>query len=279
MIAAIVGICNAIVIITMQITVMSQAIGICLKVANPYIMPILATLLLTFYSTFGGIRAVTFTDVLQFITFAIIIPLLAWFIFLKVDQPVSNILPMLQGQAKFQFSNLFHFNTQLVGMFLLLLSLIVSSILPQLMQRVYMSSGPVQAQEVFSYTTIFSIVISIFIILIGLFAFVGAPDLSKEEVWSHLVDHIPLIFKGFLAISLLAMAMSTADSSLNACAIMASHDIVKSLYNQKEITDALQLKIARWATLVVGLLAMIVAFYCNDLLQLLYWGLLFLYLR
>ncbi|WP_419241429.1 sodium:solute symporter family protein [Cardinium endosymbiont of Nabis limbatus] len=273
MVTALVGICSTVLIITMQISVMSQAIGICLKITNPYIMPIVATLLLIFYSTFGRIRAVTFTDVFQFITFAIIIPLLAWLMFLKVDKPVSEILPMLQGHAKFQFSNLFHFNFQLVDMLLLFLSLMASSILPQLMQRVYMSSGPMQAQEVFSYATLFSMVISTFIMLIGLFIFIGAPDLSKEEIWRYLMDHIPFFFKGFLAISLLAMAMSTADSSLNACAIMVGHDMVKSLYNQKEITDAFQLKIGRWATLVVGLLAMMLGFYCNDLLQLLYWGL------
>ncbi|MEF2228861.1 MAG: hypothetical protein V3581_02360 [Candidatus Cardinium sp.] len=95
MIAVLVGICSAIFSITMQITVMSQAIGMCFQAANPYIVPILTTLLLIFYSTFGGIRAVTFTDVLQFITFAVVIPILAWFMFLTVDKPVFTLLPML----------------------------------------------------------------------------------------------------------------------------------------------------------------------------------------
>ncbi|WP_342265534.1 sodium:solute symporter family transporter [Cardinium endosymbiont of Philonthus spinipes] len=272
-IASLVGICGAIVIVTMQINVIVQAIGICVKVVNPDVMPILATLLLTFYSTFGGIRAVTFTDVLQFITFAIIIPLLAWFMFLKIGKPISEIFPILQSHAKFQFSHVFRFDVQLVGMLLLLLSLIASSILPQLMQRVYMSSGPLQAQEVFSYATLFSIAISIFIILIGLFAFVEAPALSKDTIWNHSMGNMSPLFKGLLAISLLGMAMSTADSSLNACAIMVGHDMVKGLCNEKKVTDAFQLKIARWTTLLVGLLAMMLAFYCNDLLQLLYLGL------
>ncbi|WP_342265202.1 sodium:solute symporter family transporter [Cardinium endosymbiont of Philonthus spinipes] len=270
-IAALIGICGSIVIITMQITVMSQAIGMCISLGNPYVMPILATLLLVFYSTFGGIRAVTFTDVLQFITFSIIIPLLCWFIFRKAGKPIAEIFPMLQSQTKFQFGTLFHSSMQLVSMILLALSCLVSYINPQMVQRIYMASGCVQAQNVFSYTTIFMIIIKIFIILTGIFVFAGAPDLPKAAVWEYIMANIPPFFKGFVAISLLAMAMSTADSCLNACAVMVSHDIVQS--SQKEIADARQLKIARWTTLVVGLLAMLLAFKCRDLLKLMYWSL------
>ncbi|WP_243519313.1 hypothetical protein, partial [Candidatus Cardinium sp. cBcalN1] len=67
--------------------------------------------------------------------------------------------------------------------------------------------------------------------------------------------------------------MSTADSCLNGCAVMVSHDILKSLQKNKEIADSCQLKIARWTTLVVGILAMLLAFSCQDLLQLFYWSL------
>ena len=225
-IAALVGICNCMVGITVQVNVISQAIIMCLGSINPSVVTILSTLLLIFYSTFGGVRAVTFTDVLQFLTFAIIIPLLAWFMFLKVDKPVAEIIPMLQSQTKFQFSSVFYFNSKLVGLVLLMLSFIVCRIEPHIMQRVYMSSGPIQARRTFSYATLFNFVILFFIILVGLFVFVGAPDLSKVEIWPYIIAHIPLLFKGFLAISLLAMAMSTADSRLNACSVMVSHDIV-----------------------------------------------------
>ncbi|WP_243519009.1 hypothetical protein, partial [Candidatus Cardinium sp. cBcalN1] len=60
---AIVGICGGIVVITSQILVISEAIGMCVNLVNPFLITILATLLLIFYSTFGGIRAVTYTDV------------------------------------------------------------------------------------------------------------------------------------------------------------------------------------------------------------------------
>ncbi|WP_243018254.1 MULTISPECIES: sodium:solute symporter family protein [Candidatus Cardinium] len=271
-IAALVGICNSIIVITMQITVMSEAIDMCLGSIDPFIITILTTLLLIFYSTFGGVRSVTFTDVFQFLTFSIIIPLLAWFMFVKIGKPVVSIVPILKSQTKFQPSSLLHPITQLVGMLFLFLSDMPSYINPQLMQRVYMAADPIQARRVFSYATIFGVIIQILIISVALFIFVGSPTLPKIEIWHYVMAHIPSVFKGCLAIGLLAMSMSSADSCLNACAVMMTHDMVKVIHRKKEITDTCQLKIARWTTLVVGLLAMMVTFKCRDLLKLMYWS-------
>lgn len=53
---------------------------------------------------------------------------------------------MLQYQAKFQFSTLFHFDTKLIALFCLVLIVLVSYIVqPQLMQRVYMSSDIIKS--------------------------------------------------------------------------------------------------------------------------------------
>lgn len=271
---ALVSICTSIVIITGQVIVMSQAISICLESIDPDVITVCATLLLIFYSTFGGVRAVTYTDVFQFLTFSIIIPLLAWFVFTKTGKSVSEIGTILQSHDKFQFSNVFQFKKQL-GLFLLLLSNFASYINSGIIQRVYMSSGPSQAKEVFSYAIVFSFIIQSFIILVSLFVFAGAPDLSKGAVWDYIIAHIPPLFKGFLSIGLLAMSMSTADSFLNVSAVIVGHDILRTIKKDKEITNSCQLKIARCTTLVVGLLSMLLVFCCKDLLKLMYWSLSF----
>ena len=136
-----------------------------------------------------------------------------------------------------------------------------------------MSSGPNQAQKVFAYAFLFKLIIISFVTLVGLFVFVCAPNLPKTEIWPYIIAHIPPIFRGFLAISLLAMAMSTADSCLNACSVMVSHDIVGTIQNEEEIADDSQLKIAKRTTIVVGLFAMLLAFKCKDLFKLLRWAL------
>ena len=79
------------------------------------------------------------------------------------------------------------------------------------------------------------------------------------------------MFKGLLAISLLAMAMSTADSSLNTCSVMVTHDMIGGL-STKKISSNLQLRLTKIISFVVGILAMALTFYQRDLLELLLLG-------
>lgn len=269
MITALSGICDAIAIIAGQISVMSLSISMCLDSVHPKAITVMVTVILIFYSSFGGIRAVAFTDVLQFITFTVIIPTLAWFMFKSTGKSVAEIIPFLQSQEKFQFSKVFHFDMNLLGMGLLVLSFLMGYIEPPTIQRVYMSSSSIQAGKVFSYATLFSFVITIFIMLIGLFVFAGAPELPVTAIWGYIMAHVPPVFKGMVCISLLAMAMSTADSKLNSCSIMISHDMLQSIRSPKKAPYVHQLRLATCTSVLIGLLAMILTFYCNDLLNLL----------
>ncbi|MEF2229115.1 MAG: hypothetical protein V3581_03730, partial [Candidatus Cardinium sp.] len=124
----------------------------------------------------------------------------------------------------------------------------------------------------FSYATLLSFIIQVFVISVGLFVFVGSPNLPKEAIWEYVILHIPTYFIGFLAVGFLAMTMSTTDSCLNACAIMVRHDILRIIRKKKEMVDSFQLKIARRTTLAVGLLAMMLAFRYKNLLTLFYWS-------
>lgn len=270
-IAALIGICSCMVIMIIQIKVISQVIGICCSWVDPRIVTLLVTLLLIFYATFGGIRAITFTNVLQCITFTIIIPLMSWFIFLKLAKPITGIFATLSIYDTFQIKKVLQLNTSLLSNLLLVLSLIISNIDQTIMQRVYMASGPGQVRKVFTYATFFNIFISSFILFIGLCTFISAPHLPKEAIWDYIVESIPIGFKGFLCICLFSMAISTADSSLNCCSVMVSHDILKYVSNKKDIFDRFQLKVARLTTLVLGLFSTLLAFSAPDLVALMYW--------
>ncbi|TSJ81357.1 MAG: HD domain-containing protein [Candidatus Cardinium sp.] len=272
-VVALSNVCVSIISLVTQITVTSKAISMCVDSFDSDMITVLATLILVSYSTLGGIRSVTFTDVIQFMTFSIVIPLLTWYMFRETSIPVCEMVSFLKAQPKFQFSTVFHFDTKLVAMVALLLSGLASYVQPHVMQRVYMSSDPIQTRKVFLYSGVFGLCIRASILLIGLFVFVGAPALSVKEVWSYVMTHVPSIFKEFLAISLLAMSMSTSDSRLNVCAIMVSHDILESVRGTKEIACSYRLQLAKITSLATGLLAMVIAFYCIDLLKLMYWTL------
>lgn len=268
-ITALSGIATAIAGIAIQINVISMVVSMCINMTNTQTITIISTLILVFYATFGGIRAIIYTDVLQFITFSIVIPLLAFFMFKNIGKPISEVIPFLQAQEKFQFRHMLHCDTTLFAMIALQLSSFVASIEPTSIQRVYMSSGPIQAKKVFLYASLLSFIIWGFILLAGICVFVAKPALPMSGVWGYIMSSIPLVFRGFLGISLLAMTMSTADSCLNSCAVMVSHDIVGTLRSGREYKSNNQLLITRWTALFVGLFSMLLTFYLKDLLELL----------
>ncbi|WP_342265141.1 sodium:solute symporter family transporter [Cardinium endosymbiont of Philonthus spinipes] len=268
-IVALFSIASSIAMVAMQVHVMALSIKICISSVNPVMITVFSTLILIFYSSFGGIRAVAFTDILQFITFAIILPFLAWLMFEKLGKPVSEIIPFLCSQEKFQLNTLLHFDMNLLAMIGLILAILVSYIDPTIIHRIYISSSPIQARSTFLYAGSFGIIINIIISLIGLFVFVGAPSVQEAGIWDYIMEGMSPVFKGFLSVSLLAMAMSTADSCLNSGVVAVSHDMLESIRGASESPYPYQLRLARIASVFIGLLAMVLTFYYNNLLDLL----------
>lgn len=146
-ITALANICSSIAGVAIQINVIIQAVSMCLKDINPTILAVISTLIVIFYSTFGGIRAVTITDVLQCITFMIIIPCLAYLMFRKANQPFTNVLTTLSAYETFQFSHVFQWDKQSIKMLFIGLASFVACISPSVVQRIYMSYKVKQASK------------------------------------------------------------------------------------------------------------------------------------
>ncbi|MDD9139982.1 MAG: sodium:solute symporter family protein, partial [Candidatus Cardinium sp.] len=278
LVAALVSIIRNAIVVAMQIIAITKAIEICINLSatnNTKLIQnnitVITTCILIMYSMFGGIRSVTFTDVLQFITFTAIIPLIAWFIFRTNNQSMAEVASILYKEPKFQLNSCLHIS-KLLALLGLFLTSIVLYIEPTTVQRIYMASSPIQARKLLIYSGIFTFIIDGFIVLIALFLFVKAPTLPMNQIWPYIFENIPTILKGFIAISLLAMAMSTADSMLNVCSVMVSHDIIGNVKTVK-ITDKYKLTLARLTTLIVGIGAMLLAFWKKDLLSLLMFAL------
>ena len=70
---------------------------------------ILVTLIVVVYSSLGGIKSVTFTDVIQFFTFAVVIPIIAYTILTSIDN-VDIITNTLATNPKFDYKEVFDFS-------------------------------------------------------------------------------------------------------------------------------------------------------------------------
>lgn len=267
MIAALLATSLVVGVVAIQINVMSCAIGMCMDGIDPCMVTVLATLILISYAALGGIRAVTITDLFQLATFSVVIPLLVRFVFVKTGKSFVEVVWFVQQQEKFQCSNLFQFNGKGLATVLEVLACLFLFD-PPIVQRIYMSSSPMQVKKGFLRVMLFGLMIWVGIFLMALFVFVGDPTLLKHEVWSYILVDMSPAYKGCVVISILAMTMSTADSCLHTAAIMVSHDIMEGIRGVKTVSAVHKLRLAQCTTLVTGLLAMTVTVDHPDLFEL-----------
>jgi Na+/proline symporter len=94
---------------------------------------LIAGVIVTIYSSLGGIKSVTFTDIIQFITFCAVIPIVAYILLNSVNNTnaITDTLlnnPLFDYKKVFDFSNSSNFNYLLLffGVRFLLLTLLFS---------------------------------------------------------------------------------------------------------------------------------------------------------
>lgn len=271
-IAALFASASLIFMLAIQINAIIKTCHTCIPIDVGHNVLAFVTVLMTIlYTTFGGVISVTVTDVLQGLTFMLLIPYLACFIYNRVNQSPVTIFTTLASYEKFHFGSLVRNKGRLVEMILLGLTGIVASINPTLLQRVYMSSGPRQAARAFWMAIVIDLALIGFIVSIGILIFVHNPNSHNTEaaLYSVLKDsHVVLSLFG---ICILSLTISTADSVLNACSVFIVHDVICPLYS-KPISNVRSLLLVKLSTFIIGMVATAVAWAQEDLFKLLLMG-------
>jgi len=249
-------------VIAGQILAIFIAISMLVDSANRHITTTVATLIIITYAIHGGICSITTTNVLQFISFMIIILLLAKLMYIKTNKSIVEMVSLLGNEEKFQLSSVYSSNTKYL-FFVFLGSLFILDSL--CIHKIYMCSSPIQVKKVFLYTSLSYPFIICIVSMIGLFVFITNPTLTLPKVWPYVVANISPAFKGWLIISILGMAMSTADSCLHVCSIMFIHDIMECIGNVKNrFSCTRKIQLAKLTIIVISLLAMIIYFYNQN---------------
>ena len=130
---------------------------------KPEISISIAGTLVTLYSAFGGIRAVTFTDVVQLFAFGAIIPLLSIIIWdaLFIEHVNFDLYTALSA-PKYNFCEIFSFdNPNFWEMVTLTFISLVPHFSPAIAQRMFIAKNLGQLQKVLIYSGIAFIVIKI----------------------------------------------------------------------------------------------------------------------
>ncbi len=261
-------------IICMQFVTLGKILQSITGINSIYFI-VISGVILCIYSVLGGIKAVTITDVLQFLVLIIAIPLVASIILSKIGGYKELFLKISKKESMVLSPSKFY---NMVTLILTIYCLPEWLTLPPLMQRVFMARDKQQIRQTFFITSIIDIMIRGTSILIGLGAFILLPNICSDNVLPSVIKHYitnPII-KGVVLSGIIAVIMSTLDSFIHSLGILITRDLIEPFYNLKDKT---KLCITKFATVLTGAIAMLI---CSliisdkmDLIEILLWGMKF----
>jgi SSS family solute:Na+ symporter len=224
------------------------------------------------YSAFGGIKAVTATDVLQFLVLIVAIPMIfnvGINLSGGISETIDKIPPHLLALPDTPQA--------IIKYFFIFLGFAIPFLDPPTMQRLLMAKDLKQIKGMLRVGAIIEVPFYLAIGAIGLIAASMYPNLEPNVAFPHLVNTIlPVGLKGFAVIGLFSVVMSTADSYLNAAGISLIHDTIKPLFNLK-LNDRSELLLTQITTLVLGTIAAVIALSFKSIMSIIlfslnFWG-------
>lgn len=217
------------------------------------------------YATIGGMRAVVWTDVVQFVILAVGIPLTLFFgikhagglAAVREAIPAGHLSLPLEPLAMVSLASLF------------LTFLLGETLVPPYLQRLLIGRNVGELSRGTFFSGLFSIPFFAVTGLIGMVALALDPGLDPNLAMPFVIQQaMPSLLQGLVVGAVISIIMSSADSFLNAAAISFSNDIVRPL-RRREMTPAAELRMARMITLAVGVLAVVFAVSIKSVLGIL----------
>lgn len=206
------------------------------------------------YSSFGGIRSVTITDVIQFGVLVVAIPMICNFGLIAV----GGFGPLIEALPKSHTT--FFVDPSIIIKYLgLAFVFVLPDLDPALLQRILMGRSLRQGQTSLLITSMASIPIYAMAGLIGLIALAVMPNMEPNLAFPYLLnDVLPTGVRGIAISGILAVIMSTADSYLNIGGISLVHDIIRPL-RKKSLGDRSELRLMQIGTALLGCMSIVCA--------------------
>ena len=225
---------------------------------------IISGIVTTTYSAFGGIRAVTFTDILQGFTFGVIIPMLGftiWSQFYNTDISFVDAISDPQFNLELLFDSS---NNNFWNLILLFILCSIPAVSVPTFQRISMGSNIAQIKKAFIISAIILIIIKCIISWIPFLLYVINPDLESDQLLGYIIDTFSFSgLKGLIIVAIIAFSMSTADSYINSSSVLFTHDIY-GLFSKNRRNE---LFVARLFACILGLGSIILSLIETDLLN------------
>jgi Na+/proline symporter len=259
-VTAIAGLVHTIGILSIQIIALGP---VCewLGIGDSKEAMLLAAIIIIIYSSIGGIRSVTVTDVIQFVVLVVAIPLLA------------NVVTKEAGGIKHVFLQIpidkltiwGHKKASYYWMTLVLATFPVGLLAPPYIQRLLMTKNQRQARDMYLSGAFFLPLLLALELLMAFSSLLAYPSVKSSQIIPNIISQlVPIGLKGFCIAGLLAVIMSSADSFLGSGGLLVSQSLIKPFF-KKMGWSFNDLRVVRVVTLLMGLLSVVAAFNATSI--------------
>lgn len=234
-------------------------------------------LIVVLYASWGGIKAVTLTDVLQFVVIVAGLALIA-----HIALYEAGGIPHILRSVPPEKLRLFDIGRDKAGEFgasyYSFPILIIWMLFPALplsfpfIQRILMAPDGRKAAHMYYLSALFLVVFFLLLTAIGLAALVLYPQSTSSEIVLHFIEKLPNgAAKALIVTSLLAVIMSTIDSFLHAAGLSFTHDVLRPFLHQR-VAGFNELRVVKYVTCLIGCLAIAVALMVRDIYTIAMYG-------
>lgn len=220
---------------------------------------VLSTIVVIAYSTFGGIKSVIITDIIQFIVLALSIPITI--LFLSDGLSVGKMVEMVPTDL-LNVTETFPFWV-FAGLFLSFF--LGEMLLPPYATRVLVSKSSNEARKGFVLTGAFSAVWFFLCAVVGIFGIAMFPE-SNNAFVSVVKEALPVGLTGIAVAALFSIIMSSQSSILNSAAVSFNYDIL-SVFSKAFRSDQKALKTGRWLNIIIGVVAVSFAIHVPGVVE------------
>jgi Na+/proline symporter/signal transduction histidine kinase len=264
MISALSGVFASAGFIAVQFKVFGSAFSFFLDMPHQYGI-FLASAVTIVYSAFGGIRSITITDVLQFFTFGVMLPvigIIVWNDVNTVDLISTTSNPLFNYKEFLGLSN-----PKFWDLLMLFMLFVLPGFEPAVFQRISMGRSVEQVQKAFYFASPLLLFILAGMAWIGFLLFNIDQNLEPDNLVHYIVNNYAYDgLKSFIIIGIIAMCMSTADSEINASTVLLTHDLLAPL----KIGLKNELVMSKIVAVMVGCWSIFLAMSSENMLKLVF---------
>ena len=235
---------------------------------------VLVGIVATLYTACGGVRAVIWTDMVQFVILA---GGMTWVLFAAVNRGPGGMVEVVQyaiehgrGMPELQDPQFYSVSPYVrISLWVLIFGvfsefLFYNSSDQIAIQRLLSTSAYSQAKRSMYTFVVVSIPVTVVLWFIGMavFAYYGQMPEAQRPVdgdlalFRFIAHELPAPIPGLIVAAMLAAVMSTLDSGINSLSTVATKDFYLRLL-RKNATEDDQVRVTRWLTIFTGAFAVV----------------------